>query len=58
MSVTLTALELEQKANKLLETLKRRSWEGKENISFLASELLDWYNDGYNQAIVTLGGLK
>lgn len=49
----LLAIELEQKALKLLEILQRRSFERRDNIGYLAAILLDYYNDGYNAAIIS-----
>ncbi len=53
-----TALELEQLSTRLLDTIARRYTNGQGNIKYLASELLDVFNDGYNSAIVDLGRLK
>ena len=54
----LTALEFEQKASKLLEKLKSREFSGENNIKYLSAILLDFYNDGFNDAVVVLGKLK
>ena len=52
-----TALELEQLAVRLLETIARRDSKAQGNIKYLASELLDVFNDGYNAAIIDIGDL-
>jgi hypothetical protein len=53
-----TSLEMEQKALKLLDTLKTRCFSDKENIKYLSSVLLEYYNDGFDEAILVIGGLK
>ncbi len=54
----LTALELEQKASKLLDVLVQRSFHRQDNIKYLASVLLDYYNRGYDASIVIMGDIK
>ena len=53
-----TAIEMEQKANKLLEILKLRTFSGQDNIKYLSSVLLEHYNDGFNDSIVVMGNLQ
>ena len=53
-----TALEMEQKALKLLETLKSRAFCRQENIKYLSSVLLEHYNEGFNDSIIVMGNLK
>ncbi len=52
MKEPLLAIELEQKAAKLLEILQRRCFSGQENIKYLASVLVQFYDDGYNESIL------
>ncbi len=52
-----TSLEMEQKANKLLDILKSRAFCGEDNIKYLSSVLLEHYNDGFNEAVIVLGAL-
>ncbi len=53
MKEPLLAVDLEQKALKLLEILQRRAFARQDSIGYLAAELLDVYNDGYDACILT-----
>lgn len=52
-----TAIELEQLSVRLIETIVRRRSNGQDSIKYLASELLDVFNDGYNAAVIDVGNL-
>ncbi len=53
MKEPLLAIELEQKATKLLEILQRRSFERQNNIGYLAAVLLDYYNEGFDACVLS-----
>jgi len=53
-----TALELEQLAARLIETIERRKAEGKGGIKYLSGELLSLFNDGYDKAIIDMGRIR
>ncbi len=53
MKEPLLASDLEHKALKLIEVLQRRAFTRQDNIKYLAAVLLDYYNDGYNDCILS-----
>lgn len=53
MKEPLLAVELEQRALKLLETLDCRKYNCQDRIGYLATVLLDYYNEGYDACILS-----
>ena len=53
MKEPLLAIELEQKAIKLLEILQTRAFARQDSIKYLAAVLLEHYNDGYNDCVLS-----
>ncbi len=53
MKEPMLAIELEQKAAKLLEILQRKALAKQESIGYLAAVLLEYYNEGYDACILS-----